>query len=294
MVNRTRTFIAALSLTVIGCSSGEVSDSELDTATDSGTTQVAWEEAPSYSGGDCPVLEDGVNKRFLVNGTERKFRLVLPENPVGAPVIFAWHWLGGSAQQIVNYMDYEQLVADENVIVVAPSSDGSPYEWHSTSQPQNNVDLAFFDDMVACLYDQYQIDPDRIHATGMSAGGLWTTYLTVYRSNILASTAPLSGGVYSEAYVSPERPLPVMVVWGGPFDTYGTFNFETASLDFSEELRGDGSFVVECVHSGAHTIPLGAAEYTWQFFKDHPYGVDPEPYVEGLPASLPSYCYLPE
>jgi len=284
---------SALVIALIGCSAIGCYKAT-DTATDSGTTQTVWEDAPSYSGGDCPVLEDGVNKKFLVDGTERKFRLVLPADPIGAPVIFAWHWLGGSAQQIVNYMEYEQLAEDENVIVVAPSSDGTPYEWHSTGQPANNVDLAFFDDMVACLYDQYQIDPDRIHATGMSAGGLWTTYLTIFRSEILASTAPLSGGAYAEAYVSPERPLPVMVVWGGPDDTYGTFNFETASLDFSEGLRADGSFVVECVHSGAHTIPLGAAEYTWQFFKDHPYGVDPEPYADGLPSSLPDYCYLPE
>jgi len=277
----------------LACGGGSGDDSSLDSATDSAATINDWADAPAYSGGDCPVLEDGVNKKFMVDGVERKFRLVLPDDPIGAPVIFAWHWLGGSAQQVVNYMDYEDLVAEHGMIVVAPSSDGSAYEWHSTDLPTNNVDLIFFDDMVACLYDQYQIDPDRIHATGMSAGGIWTTYLTVYRSNILASTAPLSGGVYTRDYVTPERSLPVMVTWGGPEDTYGSFNFETASLAFSEKLREDGSFVVECVHTGAHTLPAGASEFTWQFFKDHPYGVDPEPYLDGLPSSLPDYCYLP-
>jgi hypothetical protein len=29
----------------------------------------------------------------------------------------------------------------------------------------------------------------------------------------------------------------------------------------------------------------------WQFFKDHPYKVDPEPY-QSLPATFPSYCKL--
>jgi len=293
-MKRTDILGSAIVITLVACGGGDGEDTATDTASDSGTIQAVWEAAPNYSGGDCPVLEDGVNKSFLVDGVERKFRLVLPENPIGAPVIFAWHWLGGSAQQVVNYMDYEQLVAGEGVIVVAPTSDGSQFEWHIDDEPDDNIDVTFFDDMVACLYDQYQIDPDRIHATGMSAGGIWTTYLTIFRSEILASTAPLSGGVYAEAYVSPVRPLPVLVTWGGDDDTYGTFNFQTASLDFSEGLRADGSFVVECVHTGAHTIPEGAGQFTWQFFKDHPFGVDPEPYAEGLPDTLPEYCYLPE
>jgi predicted esterase len=279
--------------TLVACG-GAGDDTGLDTSEDSGTSAVVWEEAPAYSGGDCPVLEDGVNKKFLVDGVERKFRLLLPENPIGAPVIFAWHWLGGTAQQVVNYMDYEQLVADEGVIVVAPTSDGSPYEWHVSDQPDDNIDIVFFDDMVSCLYDQYQIDPNRIHATGMSAGGIWTTYLTIFRSNILASTAPLSGGVYANAYVSPERALPVLVVWGGPNDTYGTFNFETASNGLSEGLRADGSFVVECVHDNGHSLPNQSGSFTWEFFKDHPYGVAPEPYADGLPPAMPNYCYLPE
>ena len=30
----------------------------------------------------------------------------------------------------------------------------------------------------------------------------------------------------------------------------------------------------------------------WQFMKDHPFGVTPEPYANGLPASFPSYCKI--
>jgi hypothetical protein len=37
--------------------------------------------------------------------------------------------------------------------------------------------------------------------------------------------------------------------------------------------------------------PAGAsAGAQWQFCKDHPFGVTPDPYAGGLPSSFPSYC----
>ncbi len=43
-------------------------------------------EFPEYSGaGDCPTFEAGVNSGFDSAGQNRKFHLVLPEEPEGAP-----------------------------------------------------------------------------------------------------------------------------------------------------------------------------------------------------------------
>jgi hypothetical protein len=36
----------------------------------------------------------------------------------------------------------------------------------------------------------------------------------------------------------------------------------------------------------------GEAGDIWQFFKDHPFGVNPEPYASGLPASFNSICKI--
>ena len=297
-----RLLLGLLAISPAGCGAEDGDDTALVSPFESDDTGVgdspdpgdsSWDDVPVYSGGECPLFRSGNNDGFMSAGSARTFRLVLPPNPEGAPVVFAWHWLGGSASQILSYMNFEDLAERENVIVVAPESDGSPYEWHLSDAPSNNPDLVLFDDIVSCLYAQFQIDPTRIHATGMSAGGLWATYLTAYRSEILASTAPFSGGVNTPQYVSPARALPVMLTWGGPSDTYGAFSFHTASQDFSASLRNDGSFVVECMHAGGHTIPASAAEFSWQFFKDHPLGVNPLPYIDGLPSALPSYCSVP-
>lgn len=249
--------------------------------------------APVYSGGSCPTLREGVNSGFDSGGASREFRLVLPDEPVGAPVLYTWHWLGGSAQLSMTTLGHDRLAAREGVIVVAPESDGHPYEWHSTDAPTNNPDLTLFDDILACLHEEYAVDLGRIYSTGMSAGGLWTTYLTLFRADRLAATAPLSGGVYANGYTSPAQPIPVMLTWGGPSDTYGPLSFHEASLDLSSGLQGDGHFVVECEHAMGHRVPPGAAEYTWRFLADHPKGIDPEPYLEGLPASFPETCRIP-
>ena len=98
----------------------------------------------------------------------------------------------------------------------------------------------------------------------------------------------------TEYYLSPAEPIPVLLTWGGPTDTYGSFSFHDANEEFSTELRADGHFVTECEHTGGHTWPTGAAEYTWQFFADHPKGVESEPYADGLPASFPSFCEIPD
>jgi len=249
--------------------------------------------APTYSDGTCPALVDGVNADFPTGDTSYKVKIVLPPDPQGAPVLFAWHWLGGTANELVRTMDLDQLAADQGVIVVAPSSDGSPYEWHFLDDAQDNPDLLLFEDLLSCLSGQYDVDLDRITSLGMSAGGLMTTYLSLHEAQWLAATAPFSGGVLPDLYTTPARPLPVLITWGGTSDLYGTLSFDDLSRELSTDLRADGSFVVECEHNGGHTIPNGATAYAWEFLAAHPMGVSPEPYAGGLPSDFPDWCRLP-
>lgn len=239
----------------------------------------------------CPVFAEGPNTLVSAD-LERQVTLVLPQEPQGAPIVFAWHWLGGSAEQILRWMEMETL-ADQGAIVVAADSTGMQTEWDYLADPSASVDAALYDDLLVCLWDAYGFDPDRVHATGMSAGGLFTSYLTMHRAETLASTVPFSGGVTQPYYSAPSVDVPVMLVWGGPTDRYGGYDFHAAALSFSSNLRDDGSFVVECEHDLGHRPPQGAAEMAWTFFEDHPADVLEEPWAAGLPASLPQTCRLP-
>lgn len=250
---------------------------------------------PVYTGAEaCPEIVEDENEGFLSSGEERKFRVVLPAEPQGAPVLFAWHWLGGNSRQIINYMGMDE-VAEAGAIVVAPDSNGNVYEWDFIGEPDGNVDLVLFDDLLGCLYEQYDVDLDRVYATGMSAGGLWTTYLTMHRSEWLASTAIFSGGngVFT-SYATPTHDIPVLAIWGGVDDLYSGLSFDDATRELIDNLRADGHFVAACDHGGGHTLPSDPMGFGWEWLEAHPKGVDPEPYAQGLPSDFPDYCYLPE
>lgn len=294
-----------LLLVLAACTSSEDTDKTGEgdgtTTTDPGTADTAdtgepeeeTRQPPVYSQGACPTFVDGSNETFIHEHGQHNLRIALPDNPEGAPVLFAWHWLGGNANQIMNAMDLPDLAAEQGVIVVAPNSAGSPFEWEFVSPPENNPDLSVFREVLACLHDQFDVDLDRVWTTGMSAGGLWTTYLTMHESEWLAASAPLSGGTLPGSYVTPDDALPVMVTWGGPDDWYGSdVNFEETSLHFSDNLQSDGHFVVQCVHDQGHNLPPDATNLVWTFLSAHVKGAE-SPWTGGLPSELPAWCEIP-
>lgn len=235
----------------------------------------------------CPTFETGTVS-MEVGGLTRTLEVELPADPEGAPVVFAWHWLGGNATETLDWMGIRGL-ADEGFVVVAPESTGSILEWDVSTVGADNVDLALFDAMLPCLWDQLRIDEDRLYATGMSAGGLMTTWLTMHRADVLAATAPISGGAFAWDYTTPADAVPVLVTWGGPTDTYAGYDFHGASLAFAEALADDGHPVVTCEHAAGHVPPLETADMLSAFFADHVKG-EPSPWQDGLPRSLPGWC----
>ncbi len=245
---------------------------------------------PAAYAGTCPAFGDKTD--FESAGYTRKVLVRLPADPVGAPVWFNWHWLGGSANQGLRYQELE-LATDAGFIVIAPDSrDDEPFEWPFVEGDDPTPDLQLFDDLLSCLHETYQVDLNRVHSTGMSAGGLWTTYLLMNRSTVLASAAPLSGGTQPfQPYTTPERDLPVLITWGGPSDLYNGLSFALASTDLSEALIEDGHSVAHCVHDDGHNLPPGGTEYTIRFFQDHPWGTET---VSLNGDAYPDFCGMPQ
>ncbi|HMJ14098.1 MAG TPA: hypothetical protein VK524_21925, partial [Polyangiaceae bacterium] len=153
-----------------------------------------------------------------------------------------------------------------------------------------DVDLPLVDEVVACAKQTVGIDPRRIHVTGFSAGGLYSSGLSLSRSSFMASVASISGGS-AGGYQDPANKFAAMIVHGGSGDQL-VVNFEQQSNGFRDQLVRDGHFAFVCNHGGGHTVPPGIGAHVVQFFFDHPYGTNPSPYARGLPASFPSYCRL--
>lgn len=260
-----------------------------DTAEQSGLPPLP----PAYSGGTCPEFS-GDEVTFSSAGEQRTVLMLWPEEPQGAPLVYAWHWLGGNAPDAISYLELSKLQDQGYIVVVPTAREGELLEWGYFQDADDSYDLALFDDTLSCLNSQYEIDRSRVYSTGFSAGALFTTRLGMKRSQYLAAIAPLSGGTEPfQPFVTPERPLPVLATWGGPEDLYLTLSFEDATLEFAEKMGENGSFVALCEHSGGHTLPPVNIAHVKDFFAAHSYG-DETPWAGGLPEDLWSGCFLPE
>ena len=172
-----------------------------------------------------------------------------------------------------------------------------------------NEEVRFFDDMLACVAEQFPVNRSCVSTVGVSAGGLWVSQLGPRRSRVLASFLSLSGGVGQDGdWLNPIRTwagaahhLPALVLWGGPTDFCGV-GFDATSRHLEDALGADGHFLVECIHNCSHAEPPfdptpGESTYSflWRFALDHPFWLrDGEsPYQAiGLPPGAPAWCGL--
>jgi hypothetical protein len=68
-------------------------------------------------------------------------------------------------------------------------------------------------------------------------------------------------------------------------------DFSVTSATLVREIEGLGGLAVNCNHGGGHCgAPPEVVAAQWQFLKDHPFGVEADPYASGLPESFPDYC----
>jgi hypothetical protein len=96
---------------LVGCGA---SDSEETTNTTNTNTYTPYD-------GSCPTFVEGENTAFQSAGLNRTIQIRLPADPLGAPVVFGWHWLGGTATEIITWLGLNTMV-DEGAIVIAPES----------------------------------------------------------------------------------------------------------------------------------------------------------------------------
>ncbi len=270
---------------------------------------------PEYPYGECPQIKPGMNTIIAGNppGSSRKFLLVAPVNLDPAeklPVVFMWHWLAGSAREFMEKGDVQTAVNEMRFLAVIPEAKGDLlFTWPFLlfdSQRRLDDELLFFDHMLACISQQYNVNLNCVSSVGVSAGGTWTTYLAHERSQYLASFISLSGGAGRPGdYLNPVQYwthaahiLPAIVLWGGPFDWCG-LSFAALSNYLEDYLTEDGHFFVECIHNCQHAEPPSEEDamtkyaFLWQFVFDHPYWLEDgkSPYLfTGLPDTFPEWC----
>jgi predicted esterase len=268
--------------------------------TDPSPTEPAIQpRATTAPTGTCPAWTTPGTQDLVVDGVDRQIEAYWPANhdgPIG--LMFAWHGLGDRANNFAGALDLDDFANDHDVIVVVPWSENPDLlTWNYIAGGGN--DLILFDDVRNCAAQSFDLDLTRVWSMGFSFGALWTTFLTINASDVLAATVTFSGGVGDSVqldYFSPVDPVSVLVAWGGENDQFSSpiFNvdFSATTAAFADDLEADDHTVVRCDHGLGHDVPPEYEDILTKFLMKHTFGV-PSPFAGGDLTGLPDYCTTP-
>ena len=161
------------------------------------------------------------NGSIVSSGETRNYVLHVPasyDRKKPAPLVISLHGAGlwGAAQREISQWD---AVADrEGFIVVYPSGrkGSGPRVWHAVIEDTGLTrDVTFISDLIDKLSAEYNIDPARIYANGVSNGGGMSFVLSCTLSNRIAAV-----GMVGAAHLLPwssctdTRPVPMIAFHG--------------------------------------------------------------------------------
>jgi poly(3-hydroxybutyrate) depolymerase len=148
-----------------------------------------------------------------VSGTMREYILALPNNydPNHAyKLIFGWHPLGGSAQQVASGGYYGlQNQGRNEAIFIAP--EGLPFQgtnlgWANT----NGRDLDFLRAMLDLFGSKLCVDQNRIFSAGFSFGGMFSYAAGCSSTSMMRAIAPMAGNTTVSGCENGTRPVAMM------------------------------------------------------------------------------------
>jgi polyhydroxybutyrate depolymerase len=176
---------------------------------------VSWMFAgAAFAAGRAGTFAD---ESLRVGADQRHYRLVVPKTvdfKKPAPLVFAFHgFLVDSKDAMPVYSRLNETAEKHRFILVYPNA--LDRSW-ALSPDKMARDLAFFDALLKKLSTDYQIDPDRIYAAGMSNGGYFAHFVGKERSKVVAAVACHSGmlGLQAALGIRAERKFPVLIVHG--------------------------------------------------------------------------------
>jgi polyhydroxybutyrate depolymerase len=163
-----------------------------------------------------PVFGSLPTAHFDFGGIPRTYTLHVPPGPANGLVINL-HAAGntGASHQALTHFD---AIADAHGFVVA-YPDGIDFSWAdgrgaSVPDRQRVDDVGFISALVTKLVAEFGIDPNRVYATGLSAGAFMANRLACERADLFAAIAPVDGTLGTNVACSPSEPVAVMATHG--------------------------------------------------------------------------------
>jgi len=238
------------------------------------------------------------------SGEKREYVLYVPESydrTRPTPLVISMHGAAGWGAQQRDLSQWNRVAEREGIIVVYPSGAEAvgPRVWEVFPGEDLMRDVRFISELVDALEAEYNIDPTRVYANGLSNGGGMAFVLSCTLSDRIAAVGmvaaaqtlpwswckdhrpvpmiafhgtadtivPYDGGT---AWVSP-RPFPDVATWTANWarrNRCGSNPLESAAavdvtrLEYTD-CADDASVVLYTVEGGGHTWPGGQPLPEW-------------------------------
>ncbi len=196
---------------------------------------------------------------------------------------------------------WNELADEYGFLMVYPMGTSFPLHWRTNGDTDLMQDVTFISDLIDKLESEYNVDPARIYANGLSNGGGMSFALSCKLSKRIAAI----GGV-AEAYLlpwescTPSLPVPTIIFHGNadpivPFAGGPSSAFDIPFPPIDEwvqtlaEHNGcnqNAAVIYYTIDGGGHTWPGGdplpewitgansddidATRLMWEFFQQHP------------------------
>ncbi len=253
------------------------------TVMDGGTPQKDAAQ-PDVDAGSSTVVCNPIvagASTVTVNGAVRTFSVQLPANTSQMALLFVWHgWMqqpGEFANKIVYDVPSGQWVPfDANafpmpLLIVTPHDTKLippvGLDWDIAN---GALDFPFFEAMLQCVEEQFDIDQNRIYSFGFSAGAVFTNLLSAKYPDLFAATISESGAWFNDQAEWSDVSVPIMtwkwpafdaadrgnvlLTHGGPNDFATVISLESANSKALPYLHDSGRTVMECAHTFGHTL----------------------------------------
>jgi polyhydroxybutyrate depolymerase len=154
---------------------------------------------------------------ITVGGVIRNYLLHVPASlPKGqpAPLVLVFHGGGGHARNMPNATHFDSLADEQGFIVAYPDSFNR--SWNDTRGLSPADDVGFIRALIDELQRTAGIDPKRVYATGISAGGFFSQRLACDLTDKIAAVASVAATMPDSLVpvCKPSRPISVMFMNG--------------------------------------------------------------------------------
>ncbi|RAP32127.1 hypothetical protein DID75_05315 [Candidatus Marinamargulisbacteria bacterium SCGC AG-410-N11] len=190
------------------------------------------------------TLPEGAEVKTITHDSiNREYVLYLPVNfdrTKKSPLMLNFHGNGMTAIDQFNSANMKDLADANNFVLVYPKGENT--EWNSYVGPDNKSstdDFGFIESLINKLEESQNIDPNRVYACGYSNGGFMVYALTVFKPNLLAAIASVSGTMMENSIRNDSRPNPTPILSiHGTSDTTVPYNgYEGAYVSIPDVLN---------------------------------------------------------